>query len=246
MYESNAHFYDFFAFKGDDAQAKTSLLCELAQPQSHLLDLGSGTGKIAIELAKKGHKLVCVESSQAMRSVFLTKLADLQLDKQISIFPKELTELNLDQPIDIGFAFDFFLLIKEDSRRKSLIKGLYELIKRNGLLVANFVPTQPYRATKPISENSRRTLGELTYIHSTAAEQLTSTTRKITWRFETYHKDKLLEQMTEYFTIRQDDLKSLCPLFEENGFSIEKVYSDFKFTPYTGRELSFIIVARKA
>ena len=55
-------------------RAVTMALLDIA-PGKVLLDIGAGTGRLAIPLARRGVELACVEPSAAMCRKFLRKLA---------------------------------------------------------------------------------------------------------------------------------------------------------------------------
>ena len=245
MYDGTACFYDFFAPKSTDAFLKSAFVHQLCRPEARLLDLGAGTGKVAINLAQKGHRVFCVETSPSMQSVFLTKLNGLNLDSQISLYPLDISQLQLSAPVDLAFAFDFFLLLRSDEERSRTLGKIAAMICSGGKFVANFVPANPARANRPLSESSRRSIGDIEYIHRIASEQIEPSMRKVTWVFESLYRQAPLSKFTEDFVIRQDTIEALEPMLKRHGFIIENVYGGFQMEPYTGNEPSLVIQARK-
>ncbi|UCE12404.1 MAG: class I SAM-dependent methyltransferase, partial [Candidatus Heimdallarchaeota archaeon] len=68
-YEKAAHLYDLF-----DTKENISFFHHFGKEAGVILDIGAGTGRIAIPLANRGVKVVCIEPSPAMRNEFLKKL----------------------------------------------------------------------------------------------------------------------------------------------------------------------------
>jgi SAM-dependent methyltransferase len=69
-YERVAHLYDLF-----DTKENVDFFHHYAAQVEEILDIGAGTGRIAIPLAERGARVVCVEPSPAMRAQFLAKLS---------------------------------------------------------------------------------------------------------------------------------------------------------------------------
>ena len=69
-YEQCAHFYDLF-----DQKENIEFFYHYASQSGEILDVGAGTGRIAIPLAERGIEVCCVEPSPAMRREFEKKLA---------------------------------------------------------------------------------------------------------------------------------------------------------------------------
>jgi len=69
-YGKSAHLYDLF-----DRKENVEFFYRYGARAGEVLDVGAGTGRIAIPLAERGVKLCCVEPSPAMRREFAKKLA---------------------------------------------------------------------------------------------------------------------------------------------------------------------------
>jgi len=69
-YEKTAHLYDLF-----DTKQNIDFYCHYAAASGEILDIGAGTGRIAIPMAERGTRVYCVEPSPAMRKEFERKLS---------------------------------------------------------------------------------------------------------------------------------------------------------------------------
>ena len=68
-YENSARFYDLF-----DAKDNIRFFTRLASGLEEMLDVGAGTGRVDLPIAKSGVRVVCIEPSAAMRREFEAKL----------------------------------------------------------------------------------------------------------------------------------------------------------------------------
>ncbi len=68
-YERSARFYDLF-----DHKENIPFFLDHARTAGEVLDVGAGTGRIAIPLAREGLSVTCIEPSPAMRAEFEQKL----------------------------------------------------------------------------------------------------------------------------------------------------------------------------
>lgn len=68
-YEKAAHLYDLF-----DRKENIEFFYRYASAAGEILDIGAGTGRIAIPLAEQGVRVFCIEPSPAMRREFERKL----------------------------------------------------------------------------------------------------------------------------------------------------------------------------
>jgi len=68
-YELSAQFYDLF-----DRKPNINFYYFYASQAGESLDIGAGTGRIAVPLAELGCRLFCVEPSEAMRTQLEQKL----------------------------------------------------------------------------------------------------------------------------------------------------------------------------
>lgn len=75
-YADVAGIYDLLAAaQGDSALPRVPAFAALAQPGTRVLDVGAGTGRVAMAVAERQAHVWCVEPSASMRSALLAKLA---------------------------------------------------------------------------------------------------------------------------------------------------------------------------
>ena len=98
-----------------------------------VLDIGAGTGRIAIPLANKNLKVICVEPSPAMRDQILKKLINSpKFTNLIKIISGNAADFRLDEKYPAAIlsgCFDHFLTDKE--RESSLVNINFDIKTRN-------------------------------------------------------------------------------------------------------------------
>ncbi|NMF63597.1 hypothetical protein DP113_09525 [Brasilonema octagenarum UFV-E1] len=107
----------------------------LKQGEIRVLDVGCGTGRLAIPLAAQGHEVYAIDSSSDMVSFFQEKLAHLDSELQCRI---HLHHLNIqsqfyDGSLDVAIAVDDFLThFLDDSSLLSTLKNICYSLKPGG------------------------------------------------------------------------------------------------------------------
>src|SRR5512139_2154989 len=75
-----------------------------------ILEVGSGTGRVALALAREGHAVVGLELSEAMRAVAQRKAARVQLGDRVEFVAGDMRRFQLDQHFGlIGVPLNTFL-----------------------------------------------------------------------------------------------------------------------------------------
>lgn len=107
-YEQVAHLYDLF-----DTKANIPFFGHYAARVDEILDVGAGTGRIAIPMAQKGTRVVCVEPSPAMRAELRRKLeAQPALGARICLVAADAASFQLGRELPAAFmsgSFDHLL-----------------------------------------------------------------------------------------------------------------------------------------
>ena len=112
-YEKAAHLYDLF-----DCKENIEFFYHYARQVSEILDIGAGTGRVAIPLAERGVNVFCVEPSPAMRHEFKKKLAlRPELKKRITLVAADASSFRFERKFPAAFlsgCFDHFLEAPQD------------------------------------------------------------------------------------------------------------------------------------
>ena len=126
---------DRLTARSHNAHGEADLVEHLAAPHSRILDAGCGTGRVAIELGRRGHDCVGVDVSASMLAVARERAPD------VAWLCQDLAALDLDGP---GAGFDLVLAagnvvpLLEEGTEPLVVRNLAAQLAPGGLLVAGF------------------------------------------------------------------------------------------------------------
>ena len=244
-YGPASKYYDLFASKDDVAFYK-----ELALEHGRkALELGVGTGRVAIELARAGVSVWGIDNSRYMLDVAREKLRDelLRVRDQVTLELGDMRDFRLEDKFPFayisGSTFEH-CLTEEDQR--GCFGSLYNALERKGILALDV--SQP-RPGKPESSwwIDRRELGRNEVVR-TIFSRLDPQTNIVSVNlfFEVYQDGKLVERYHEYGEARIFAKKELEDLLKKTGFEVDMVYGDFDRSAYSRESKRTIFVATKS
>ena len=209
-----------------------------------VLDIGAGTGRIALPLAKRGVKVVCVEPSPAMRREFETKLAGQpDLSGRIDLLPGDASSFNLGRTFSAAFlsgCFDHFLDDRE--RMSSLTNIARHLNKRRPLVFDVFLASM---GDSPLSAAGSVKVGSREYRRFVGGRVLPGHRKETHLVFETYEDGKLMERIEEVSLVGVISRSGIHRVLAESGFTVREEWGDYDFTPYQEGDSLLLVEAVK-
>lgn len=131
---------DWFPLDPDEHEAQLRGLCEMLAPQSHVLDLGAGGGRIAFPLAQAGHRVTAIDrdpnsikqlaTSNALIEARLGDFTDCDLLQQ-------LPANTYDAALCLGHTF---MLVAEPSDAVAIMVELRRIVRPGGVVVIDDFP----------------------------------------------------------------------------------------------------------
>jgi SAM-dependent methyltransferase len=139
-YDVSAFYYDLLAaLQGDDALPSVSFFAGFARPGGSVLDVGAGTGRIALAMAAIGANVYCLEPSHSMRTALMSKLAERSdLWPRVTVLDARAPEFNLGRKFDYAFLAGVMQFIRTDER-PLLFETLARHLHRGGTLALDMV-----------------------------------------------------------------------------------------------------------
>ena len=245
MYEENAAFYSFFGAPITSLSPKTSFVLNYLKGDrnSRVLDVGSGPGDMAFELAKAGAFVTCVEPSAAMRAVFLSRLIDHRdLDDRLTLLAGSAATFTLDARYKVVCALSLLFLLKNRAEQLEALRRLGKHVTEGGVLIANLLMEDVNARESPRELKGERTLGEVIYRHFSAKRFLDGR-QTVEWTFETWHLGKLVETTTELFPLLSNSYGDYLTLVNDAGLDISSEFSGFGGSAFeAGRSKSLVAV----
>lgn len=247
-YLVDAEFYD--AIHGDFRE-DTGLWASFAgRTDRPVLEVGCGTGRIALELARQGYAVTGVDPSAAMLSVARRKAEDDAID--VSFIEGRLLDLTLEEEHYglILLPLDVFLYCADGEEQRATLVRLAEALVFNGLLAIDL--PGPAAALDPESNGIQRLVfsGQTSEGHhfdclhlheDDQAEQ----TRYLRVSYETHDADGLVHRKLSEHQLRYVYRFELEYLLDAAGLVLSDVYGDYDLGPLTNDSERMIAIARR-
>ena len=122
--------FDALAADGSDVHGEASFVFHY-RPQT-VLDAGCGTGRVAIELARRGIDVVGVDADASMLATARQRASQLEW------VLADLTELNLGRKFDIVVMAGNVPLFTPPGTQPALVAGCARHVRPGGILIAGF------------------------------------------------------------------------------------------------------------
>jgi SAM-dependent methyltransferase len=231
-YERSAHLYDLFDDKENIDFFGHYAARAAAEPRSpEILDVGAGTGRIAIPLAERGITVTCVEPSPAMRDQFQRKV-DRRPDlwDRIILVPGDAASFRLERRFTAAFlsgTFDHFLDRRE---RLASLQNIARHLEPGGMLV--FDVFLGLMDDSPLTPAGRVRRADREYRRLVGRRGLPGHQVQVKLVFEVYQNDELIERIEEHSVAGVVDRGQVHDLLSQAGFSVRREFSDYDFTPY--------------
>lgn len=214
-----------------------------ASARTPVLDLGCGTGRIAIALASGGNKLIGIDISERMLAQAKKKIEglDSSIKHRISLIRADMRDYKLNTAVDFAYSGfrSFMLLTDQEDQVRALTNALLHLNKGGRLAIDLIVPTvqslMKYKNQAPDEYQYRREFksptgkGRILEFENRSCDEH----RQIaTYRLKHVTLDDTGEELdsTERVLIMRWTYKfEFQALARYCGFEIEGVYGDYEF-----------------
>ena len=158
-----ADVYDDWYADVTDVGATVARLLELAGPGGRVLELGVGTGRLAIPMAEAGLRVVGIDSSEAM----LERLAERDPERTVEAICGHMVDDLPDEPNDaVLIAYNTIFNLLADGEQQRLFHRIADRLAPGGVFVVEaFVPDDEIRSAEPGNGPAAVTLRSLAADH---------------------------------------------------------------------------------
>lgn len=126
----NAEYYDAFEWPLDDL----NLYKQFVTPETEVLELGCGTGRVTIPLARKSKYITAVDISESM----LEQAQSKSNENNINYICDDITSIDLNQKFDLIIApFRVLQCLEKQEQVTGLFKVIRTHLKPNGTAILN-------------------------------------------------------------------------------------------------------------
>lgn len=226
-YEKTARFFDLFANRDG-----IEFYCAYAVDAGEILDIGAGTGRVAIPLAERGVKVVCVEPSLAMLAVFREKLAENPgAAANITVIGDFAASFDLGRTVPAAFmagAFDGFL---DDEERRASVENVARHVDPGGGIFV-FDVWLGYMKEWPLRLSDTVVRGEREYRMYDSCKLVDGKTMEFDAVCEVYEAGELVERVEQKGWGSCSTRAGVRRLLDETGFTIRREFGGFDGKPY--------------
>jgi SAM-dependent methyltransferase len=238
-YERTAHLYDLF-----DQKPNIEFLCRHATQAKSVLDIGAGTGRIAIPLAERGIEVVCIEPSPAMRREFERKLAQRpDLGSRIQLAAADARSFDVGRTFSVALlsgTFDHFL---DDEERHSSLLNIGRHLLPNGILL--FDVFLGLMEDSPLSLAGVVQVGDAEVRRYVGGKVLADRTKETKLVFEIYRGGQPVVRIEERSLVGIVTREEVHWALDEAGFSVQNEWSSYDLRKFRDGDSPLIVEAMK-
>jgi len=243
----NARLYD--SVQGGTRDVEYYLRTIGPRPAS-ILELGSGTGRVAIPLAEAGHTVYALDNSPDMHEVLRGKVPANLRDRIVQV-EADMRDLSLNTAFDfIPLGLNTVFALVDDASRRDCFRSVSRHLKPDGRFILDFMLPSPELVSNKdgmyelsvYQESQDRGHAVVTYSRYEASRRLSIlnflTLEIVDGRLSRAYVTPALEYYPP-----ADEIQSLI---QEAGMEIVEILSDYDGTPFsdTGEGSDVIMVAR--
>jgi len=212
-------------------------------PGEVLLDLGCGTGSIAIPLAKQGYRVTGIDISSEMLTQAEQKAREAEVN--ISFYQQDIKELTLDFQVDVVIAtFDTLNYIIDEKALAIVFKRISKVLRDSGLLI--FDLNTRYKLENILGENTYSyNTDELVYIWENYFDQKTKICQMDLTFFALEPNSGKFLRFDETHFERAYEVEEIEDMLTGSGFKILGIFGELGFdSPKENEERIFFVVKK--
>ena len=249
-YTSFADLYDLFY---DDFADDLSLYTGFAERTGgSILEIGSGTGRVALALARAGHTVVGLELSDAMRAVARQKADRAQLTDRVDFVSGDMRRFNLDRHFGlIVVPLNTFLHNLTLDDQLATLRCCQKHLRPGGLLVLDcFNPDPAYAADdrRLVVQRSvvERDTGQTALLLLSRATEWSQQLQEITYLIDRPDRHGTVQRAVLQVSFRFIFRNEMALLLKQGGFDLKEVYGSYELEPFESGSDKLIVVATAA
>lgn len=243
-YGPASKYYDLFCTKEDIAFYRELAL----QHGRKALELGVGTGRVAIELAKVGVIVWGIDNSKHMFNVVKKKLRaeNLNVRKRVKLIRSDMRGFKLKETFPFVYiaSSTFEHCVTKEDQIKCLT-SVYKTLEKGGIIAFD-ISQREKRATSSWWID-RKDLNAREDVVRTIFSRVNPQTGvfSVDLFFDIYRKGLLKERFHEYGKAKISSREDVERLLKSVGFTVQKIYGNFNKTPYSKQSRQIIFVCSK-
>ncbi len=249
-YSTFATIYDLFY---NDFDADIALYAGFAKRTGGVvLEIGSGTGRVAMALANEGHEVMGLEIANEMRSIAQHNIDRAQLADRVKLIAGDMRRFQLDQHFSLAIApINTFLHNLTLDDQLATLACIKKHLRPGGLLILDCFNPDPAEAA-----DDRRLILQRTAIdpatNQTALLLMARTTdwvnqlQEVTYIADRPDADGRVQRTIFPLQFRFIVRHEMRLLLKLGGFDLKEVYGSYDLDPFEAGSDKMIVVASPA
>jgi SAM-dependent methyltransferase len=234
-------YYDLF-FKGIEGDVAFYVEEAKKARLGRVLEIGCGTGRVLIPIAKAGVEITGLDASKEMLAILQQRVSGLgdEVKGRIGIVEGDMTDFSLKRRFNLVIipcrAFLHLMTVEEQKKALGCIR---EHLADGGRLIMNFFdPRLDVLIDKPddpgtSEETTDPESGNKVVMRTTAKHDLERQVLEADFMFEEFDSDgKSVSRANAPLTLRWIYRYEMQHLLELCGFEVEALYGDFERGPF--------------
>lgn len=214
-----------------------------------VLELGCGTGRIAVPIARAGARIVGIDRSEEMLARARTRVRRGGLSRRLTLVRGDIRDLPFTARRKFSAVLAAYGILQSLTRERDLIRtfaSVARVLRRGGLFAIDVVPDLPnwdeYRNRTSLSgrHGRRGTLTLVETVRQDRGKRLTIFDQEYRWRSG---KQRRVHRFS--LTFRTLSVPQMTRRLERAGFRILAVLGDYQGGPWDPRADVWIILAAK-
>ena len=241
MYKTlSAMYYDVSKPIGTSLEGDLEFYLELIKDKNHILECGSGTGRLLIPYLEKGLDIEGVEPSSAMRSICENHLKETAY--QTKIYPNFFEKTDFSRQYDaIIIPTGTFCLFTDIE--KTIVKAA-EILEDEGLLAFDLI--YPYHFILGHEETYQLSLNDKEYVlleHNHYAIDMKHQKTHEIFTYTHFQNGQKIASEKEDFILYWHKVDDIIALLEKHSFKIKKVLSKYQSEKITNEDALITVVS---
>ena len=218
--------------------------------QGPVLELGCGTGRVAMALAAEGSDVTGLDLSEDMLDVFRKKLADRpEIADKVTLVHGNIANFKLGRKFNmIIVPFRVFQLLTDDDDADKALVCIREHLADDGIFIVNvfnpYVPMDEENWCCPETVQWERQCDATgNYVVKKVVQDKIDTVNRVIYPkfvFEITSPDGRMRRVTDEFKLKYYYYDQLREVVERAGLAIREEFSWYDKTPIGGREIIFV------
>jgi len=226
---------------------------ELAQQrQGPIVELGCGTGRVLLQLAREGHAVVGVDRSAAMLTRARARLDSRpELRNHIELILQDFTALDLKRAFELVLMpFNTFAHLLTRAEQSAALQSIQRHLEPGGWFAFDLPnPAEVYAAAREglllerIMRDEER--GCTIQVFSSFLLERNTQHGHVTWFYDEIDDQGRLSRTTVPMTLRYSFPDELASLLEANGLRIRNIFGGYDHEPLEENSDRMVLVAEK-